>query len=125
LLESIPEVHLAMFSVLLPGSKIPPHYGPTRMCLRYHMGLFTPNDDACRIVVAGQAYSWRDGEDVMFDDTMLHDVKNETDQTRVVLFLDVERPQTEFFKGLTRAGIRIGGPATTRANDAREKVAPT
>lgn len=122
LIEAMPEVHLAMFSILLPGSVIPPHCGPTRMCLRYHMGLFTPNDDACRIVVGGHAYSWRDGEDVMFDYTVLHDVENRTAQPRVILFLDVERPQRGLLKHVGHAMIKYGGPATTRANDAQEAV---
>lgn len=42
--------------------------------------------------VDGQVYAWRDGEDVMFDETYVHWVKNETEQTRVILFCDVERP---------------------------------
>jgi beta-hydroxylase len=122
LLESMPEVHLGMFSILMPGSVIPPHCGPTRMCLRYHLGLFTPNDDACRIRVGGHSYSWRDGEDVVFDDTVMHDVANNTNEPRIILFLDIERPQEGVLKGLTKAMIKYGGPATTRANDTLEKV---
>ena len=122
LLQTMPEVHLGMFSILLPGSRIPHHFGPARMCLRYHMGISVPAPGKdCFIVVRGDQYHWRDGEDVMFDDTMTHHVANNSDQTRVVLFLDIERPQTPFFKPLTRAVIQNIGPLTTRANDDNEQ----
>lgn len=123
LLESMPEVHLGMFSILEPGSRIPPHFGPARMCLRYHMGIFTPNDENCCINVGGEKYFWKDGEDVMFDDTIMHEVKNDTPHARVILFLDIERPQTSgIFSKMTKAMIKHGGPLTTRSNDKQEKV---
>lgn len=123
LLETMPEVHLGMFSILMPGSRIPPHFGPARMCLRYHMGISTPNDDACNIKVGNDTYSWRDKEDVMFDDTIVHEVSNNTNVPRIILFLDIERPQIPgIFSTITKAMIKHGGPITTRANDAQEKV---
>jgi aspartyl/asparaginyl beta-hydroxylase (cupin superfamily) len=123
LLESMPEVHLGMFSILMPGSRIPPHFGPARMCLRYHMGIFTPNDEKCRIKVGNDSYFWKDGEDVMFDDTIQHEVINDTDKPRIILFLDIERPQNRgIFSNLTKAMIKHGGPLTTRSNDYQEKV---
>ncbi|MEI6001043.1 aspartyl/asparaginyl beta-hydroxylase domain-containing protein, partial [Paraburkholderia bengalensis] len=60
--------------------------------LRYHLGLVTPNDDRCAIVVDGIAYSWRDGEDVVFDETYMHHAANETDHDRIILFCDIARP---------------------------------
>lgn len=122
LLGAMPEVHLAMFSILAPHSRIRPHNGPARMCMRYHLGVQTPNDDGCFIQVGGSRYSWRDGQDVMFDDTATHWVENNTPNPRVVLFLDIERPQEGLLKHVTRAMIRHGGPLTTRANDAQERA---
>jgi beta-hydroxylase len=55
-------------------------------------GLSTPNSDDCRIFVDGQEYAWRDGEDVMFDETYVHWVKNETEKTRVILILRHRTP---------------------------------
>src|SRR5262249_33925745 len=46
----------------------------------------------CRIFVDGIPYSWRDGEDLLFDETYIHYAENTTDQTRIILFCDVERP---------------------------------
>ncbi len=55
-------------------------------------GLSTPNSDACRIFIDGEPYSWRDGQDVLFDETFIHSAENKTDVTRIILFCDVERP---------------------------------
>lgn len=122
LLQGMPEVHLGMFSILMPGSKISAHHGPARMCLRYHMGIITPNDTNCRITIGGENYAWKDREDVMFDDTFIHEVVNNTDKVRIVLFLDIERPQYKTFEPLVKAMIHYGGPLTTRSNEKQEKV---
>lgn len=92
LVSAIPNVKGAMFALLPGGSHLNPHRDPFAGSLRYHLGLSTPNSDACRIFVDGQEYAWRDGEDVMFDETYVHWVKNETETTRVILFCDIERP---------------------------------
>ncbi len=57
-------------------------------------GLSTPNSENCRIFVDGEPYHWRDGEAVIFDETFIHWAENKTDQLRVILFCDVERPLT-------------------------------
>ncbi|HLU20536.1 MAG TPA: aspartyl/asparaginyl beta-hydroxylase domain-containing protein [Pusillimonas sp.] len=92
LLRNIPEVKAALFAVLPPGAKLNPHRDPYAGSLRYHLGLDTPNDAGCFIEVDGQRYSWRDGESVVFDETYIHWAQNTTDQTRTILFCDLERP---------------------------------
>lgn len=37
-------------------------------------------------------HAWGNGKDVVFDETYVHWAENRTDQTRVILFADVERP---------------------------------
>ena len=81
-----------MFAILEPGAHLNPHRDPFGGSLRYHLGLVTPNSDACFIVVDGERYSWRDGEAVMFDETFIHWAENKTPTTRIILFCDVERP---------------------------------
>lgn len=123
LIESIPEIHLAMISILKAGGKISPHSGGFRGCLRYHLGLDTPQSDDCFIVVGGQKYSWRNGQDVIFDDTFYHYVQNNTDRDRIILFLDIERPQnTRRQQKQVQNLIKIFGPLTTRANSKQEKI---
>lgn len=72
LVSRIPNVKGAMFTLLPGGSHLNPHRDPFGGSLRYHLGLSTPNSDNCRIYVDGQPYAWRDGEDVMFDETFVH-----------------------------------------------------
>lgn len=92
LLQSIGTVKAAMFATLPPGSKLVRHRDPYAGSYRYHLGLDTPNDEACFICVDGENYHWRDGEAVMFDETYIHYAANQTEHNRVILFCDVERP---------------------------------
>lgn len=92
IVNSMPNVKTAMFSVLKPGAKILPHTGPYRGCLRLHMGLITPNSEDCFINLGGNTYSWKDGEVILLDDSYSHYVENNTDKYRVILFCDIVRP---------------------------------
>lgn len=92
IIERHKDVHLAMISILRPGAKIKAHRGPWCGSFRVHVGVSTPKKSLrCQIVVANQVYFWRDGEVFAFDDTYWHSVHNDTDEARVILFLDVER----------------------------------
>ena len=123
LLATIPSVKAAMFALLPPGSKLNPHRDPFAGSLRYHLGLITPNSDDCLIFVDGEPYSWRDGEDIVFDETFVHWAENKTDQTRVILFCDVERPlRTPIMRGINRVVSRVLGQATATQNVATEHV---
>ncbi|MGH8113230.1 MAG: lipid A hydroxylase LpxO [Rhodanobacteraceae bacterium] len=92
LLRAAPHIKAAAFTQLPPGSRLGKHRDPYAGSLRYHLGLITPNSEKCWIKVDGTTYSWRDGEGVVFDETYIHWVHNETDQDRIILFADFERP---------------------------------
>ncbi|QNK34293.1 lipid A hydroxylase LpxO [Serratia sp. JUb9] len=92
LLNQIPSVKAAMFAELPAGSHLGKHRDPYAGSVRYHLGLVTPNDDRCFIEVDRQRHSWRDGQAVIFDETYVHWAQNGTDQTRIILFCDIERP---------------------------------
>jgi beta-hydroxylase len=94
LVQSIPTIHGAMFAVLPPGGRLVAHRDPFAGSLRYHLGLVTPNADTCKIFIDGEPYYWKDGEDVLFDETFIHYAENKSDVTRLILFCDVERPMT-------------------------------
>ena len=123
LLDSLPEVRLAMFSILEPGARIRRHSGPFRGAKRYHLGLSCP--PGARILVDGVPYEWRDGEDVVFDDTFVHEVENRSaTRPRVVLFCDVEtRMRGPLSAWVNRKACDLLGPLTTRANDRAEAAA--
>ena len=92
ILERVPGMQTAMFSILSPRKHIPPHNGPYKGVLRYHLGLLVPEpEDQLGISVGGEVAEWHEGESLVFDDTFEHFVWNDTDGTRVVLFLDVVR----------------------------------
>lgn len=91
--ENIPGMFTAFFSVLAPGKRIPLHRGPYRGLLRCHLALMVPEQRArCRIEVGGEWATWEEGRCLVFDDTYKHQVENDTDGVRVVLFIDVLRP---------------------------------
>jgi beta-hydroxylase len=93
LLEKCPELQNAWFSILKPGYRIPPHKGPTNGIVRIHLGLIIPEQrDQCWIRVDDQILHWTEGKCIVFDDSYEHEVQNNTDQQRVVLFFDVLRP---------------------------------
>jgi len=93
LLAQVPGVTTAFFSILSPGVRIPPHRGPWKGVIRYHLGLLIPEPaEECGISVAGEVAHWRAGESLIFDDAYEHAAWNNTSGTRVVLFLDVMRP---------------------------------
>jgi len=94
LISRVPSINAAMFTYLPAGSKLGLHRDPYAGSLRYHLGLITPNDDRCFIDVDGQRYSWRDGEDVIFDETYLHQAENNTQTDRLIFFCDVARPMS-------------------------------
>lgn len=81
-----------MFSLLPVGSQLTRHLDPCACSLRYHLGLATPNTDDCFINVDGKTYSWRDGEAFCFDETYMHFARNDSDQPRLILMCDVDRP---------------------------------
>ena len=123
LVESLPTVNAAMFALLPPGGKLNRHRDPFAGSLRYHLGLVTPNSDACRIWVDGEAYAWRDGEDLLFDETFIHSAENATDTTRIILFCDVERPlRTRAMQALNRFIARTVIRAASTQNTETEPV---
>ncbi|MDE0284252.1 MAG: aspartyl/asparaginyl beta-hydroxylase domain-containing protein [Gammaproteobacteria bacterium] len=93
ILESIPDMFTAFFSVLAPGKHIPLHRGPYRGLLRCHLALVVPEPrEDCWIEVGGETSTWEEGRCIVFDDTYRHRVENNTGGRRVVMFIDIRRP---------------------------------
>ena len=93
LIEAVPGMRTAFFSILSPGKHINAHRGPYKGVIRYHLGLIVPEPrEQCRIRVGDSFSCWQEGKSVLFDDTNSHEVWNETDGMRVVLFMDIDRP---------------------------------
>ncbi|MGH0033955.1 MAG: aspartyl/asparaginyl beta-hydroxylase domain-containing protein [Myxococcota bacterium] len=93
LLETVPNLHSAFFSIMDPGQRLVPHRGPTKAILTWHLPLSVPHErERCRIRIAGDWYSWREGESLLFDDTYRHEVRNDTGESRVLLLMHLRRP---------------------------------
>jgi aspartyl/asparaginyl beta-hydroxylase (cupin superfamily) len=94
---------LAYFSRLAPHTRVAPHRGPTNMRLRCHLGIKIPA--GCGIVVGGSAGQWETGKCLVFDDSQLHHVWNDSDSERIVLIVDLWHPdltdrEVELLEGL-------------------------
>ena len=123
LLREAPSIKAALFAYLPAGAKLNPHRDPYAGSLRYHLGLATPNDDRCRIWVDGEPYSWRDGEGVIFDETYIHWVRNDTEQGRLILLCDIERPlRFGWARALNRAFSRHVMSAAASPNQSGDRV---
>lgn len=92
MLDKIPNLFQAFFSILEPGKSVPAHSGGYYGMIRYHLGLIVPRENPPRIRIKDQTYTWKEGESVLFDDTWNHEVFNESKSDRVVLLVDVLRP---------------------------------
>jgi aspartyl/asparaginyl beta-hydroxylase (cupin superfamily) len=108
LLEKVPNIEISWFSILSPGYHIPPHQGVTKGILRAHLGLIIPkNKEACRIRVDKQIKHWEPGKIFVIDDTFEHEVWNETDEERVILIFDFDRPMRWQGRALLRFFISV------------------
>jgi beta-hydroxylase len=87
-LEQIPGLRTAGFSMLGSGCRIVPHKGYTDAVLRCHLGLIIPNGD-CALKVEDTVHRWTEGKAFFFNDRLLHEAWNLTDYPRYVLLIDV------------------------------------
>lgn len=116
LVAESPGVLSASISFLAPGKHIPPHRGPFRGLLRFYLGLAMPRRadgvPAAVLRIAGRDYRIADGECLLWDDTYVHEVWNDSDQLRAVLLLDVRRQgmptDMELLSRLVIAAVRAG-----------------
>jgi aspartyl/asparaginyl beta-hydroxylase (cupin superfamily) len=107
LVEAIPDMKTAFFSILGPHKHIGEHRGPWRGVLRYHLALRVPEpSSACGIAVGGQLRRWHEGRSLLFDDGYDHFAWNDTGEIRVVLFVDVLRPLRSPADQLNRSLIK-------------------
>lgn len=143
LLEQIPGIQTAWFSILAPGYHIPAHRGVTKGILTCHLGLIIPKDaEKCRIRVEDETLVWQAGKTLMFCDGYDHEVWNDTDEERTILLVQFDRPMrlpgrlfSKVFIGLLKLTAFYKEPkknmagfedrfeaATKRANAALEKM---
>ncbi|MGH9775260.1 MAG: aspartyl/asparaginyl beta-hydroxylase domain-containing protein [Candidatus Acidiferrales bacterium] len=93
LLQKIPGLTTALYSILEPDKWLPPHRGPYNGVLRLHLGLLVPKRPAdIAIRVDSRIYHWEEGKALVFDDSFEHEAWNRSKEPRVNLFVDFRRP---------------------------------
>ena len=93
LIDQVPDVVVAFYSIFAPGTEIRRHRGVTKAMLNVHLGLSVPaGADLCGINVSKEIRGWQEGEFLVFDETFKHEAWNRSPEPRVILFLQVMRP---------------------------------
>ncbi|RFP08929.1 MULTISPECIES: aspartyl/asparaginyl beta-hydroxylase domain-containing protein [unclassified Duganella] len=104
----------AMFSLLKPKTRIPPHVGVSNARLVTHLPLILPGQ--CGFRVGNETREWQMGQAWVFDDTIEHEAWNNSEQLRVVLIFDIWHPhltpvEREMITALTEGINRFRGEA--------------
>jgi aspartyl/asparaginyl beta-hydroxylase (cupin superfamily) len=82
---------MALFSVLRPGTHIPPHNGMINTRLICHLPLIVPT--GCRLRVGNHTRPVEQDRMMIFDDSIEHEAWNDGNATRVVLLFEIWRPE--------------------------------
>ena len=135
-------------SILWPGAELKPHRGCCMGVLRYHYGLVIPQDESFEMTFYGSGsgsgsgsgndgndneidkqYHWKEKEGIIFDDTLLHSVINQSQQPRLVILADFFRDFDDASPWLTKLNKKVyeqGGylPEMVRFQEALAKEEP-
>lgn len=105
LVETIPGLYSAGFSVLDARSWLPRHRGLDAGVLRCHLGIVIPEDSA--FMVDAETRRWAEGKTLVFDDTIEHESWNKSSRPKVLLLVDFEKPWLERADREARAAHQI------------------
>jgi len=108
----------AMFSVLKPRTRIPPHTGVSNTRLVLHLPLILP--PGCGFRVGSETRAWREGEAWVFDDTIEHEAWNDSDLPRTILICDVWNPRLSAAERELITTIMIGMDRFSGAQPAQD-----
>jgi len=113
LLEKIPGLAYAMFSVLKPHKHIPSHRGYYRGLLNCHLALIVPEKPKeCGLLVGSDTANWEEGHMLIFDDRHKHEAWNDSDSVRTVLLMYAVRPLPWPLSALNRFTLFLGSKTT-------------
>jgi aspartyl/asparaginyl beta-hydroxylase (cupin superfamily) len=110
LLDELPLLDLpgkgptAMFSMLEPGTRIPPHTGSSNVRTTVHLPLVVP--EGCGFRVGSQTRPFEVGKAWAFDDTIEHEAWNDGNEARAIFILDTWNP---LLTEAERAAVRVIG----------------
>ena len=93
ILKNIPNLRTALLSKLDAGTQLTPHTGWASLAnniLRCHYGIKVP--DRCYIYVETEKEQMLNNEIIVFDDSKVHYACNFSNNERIVLIVDIKRP---------------------------------
>jgi len=96
LLRQVPNIRTALFSRLGPGTNLSCHTGWADLAnyvLRCHVCLKVPAGQQCGLYVNGEVRHHEQGQILVFDDSKRHKAFNESSEERIVLIVDLLRPE--------------------------------
>jgi diadenosine tetraphosphatase ApaH/serine/threonine PP2A family protein phosphatase len=97
-------------SIMEPRTVIPAHLGCFRGCYRILYPITVPKrPGACHITLRGERHVFEESVPLVFDDNFEHRVVNESNETRVVVFVDVRK--------------RFANPIVNKMNEALTNLA--
>ncbi len=93
---------MVLFSILAPGMHIPLHHGMLNTRLICHLPLVVPEN--CRLRVGNHTRTVREGEVLIFDDSIEHEAWNDSNAPRAILLFEIWRPE---LSAAERAALRV------------------
>jgi ornithine lipid ester-linked acyl 2-hydroxylase len=105
---------MAFFSIMNPGTHVPPHSSQLNTRVRYHLGIEVPESD-CHIRIHDQTITWKQDKCIKIDDSYEHEVFQQSDRRRVVFVVDMPHPELrpeelEFLEEFMRCTTGVGVP---------------
>lgn len=106
-LQQVPGLVSFSLSRLAPHSTVEPHRGDTNAVMRCHLGIEVPAGlPECGLQAGAEQQAWGEGKWLFFNDAFKHSAWNHTDKRRIVLIMDVIRPEFLSKKRRICANIR-------------------
>ncbi len=92
LLQPFSALNFAAFSRLQAKSTLTPHKHINPFSWICHIGLIIPLGNSCGLKVGEQTHLWtKPGDIIVFNDNLEHSAWNNSDEDRVVLYIDFQR----------------------------------
>jgi len=95
LLKNIPNIRTALFSKMGSQTVIDPHTGwgeLSNYVLRCHIPIYIPKENTCGLTVSNILKYHSSKEIMCFDDSKIHSAFNFSNSERIVLIIDLLRP---------------------------------
>lgn len=96
-----------LYSVMEPGTHIKPHRGVFNGVMRYHLGIIIPRSDKVFINIDNLKRYWKENKSFVFDDTLLHEAVNQSNEKRVIIIIDFLRPLPPPFNYINKFILKI------------------